>query len=241
MTENHKEAMAAINVNNLSKHYGDIEGLINASCTINKHETYGLVGPNGAGKSTLLNTLVGYIKPTSGTAEVLGYDIRKDSIEVRKNIGILPEEYSVFGHLSGRKHVQFVIDHKQSEDNAEELLAKVGLEDAADRKASSYSHGMQQRLALSMALVDEPPIVILDEPFTALDPDGVNLLREIVRKRNRNDKCTVLSTHRLEYVSSLCDRLGLLFNGSIRAEGPVGDVYHELPESWRWALDGGHH
>lgn len=229
---------AAIAVNGLTKHYGDVVALTDAECMVCRDETFGLVGPNGAGKSTLINLLLGYIEPTGGTAEVLGHDVRSESLGVREHVGILPEGYSMFDRLSGRKHVQFVIDHKQADDEAEELLETVGLSDAADRPAKSYSHGMQQRLAFAMALVDDPPVVILDEPFTALDPDGVHLVRDIVRKRNRNDKCTVLSTHRLEYVSPLCDRLGLIFDGSIRAEGPVEDVRDDLPESWRWALDG---
>lgn len=213
--------MVAIRTDGLHKRYGEVTALRDLDLTVEEGEIYGLLGPNGAGKSSLINILLDFNRPTGGSAQVLGFDSQTEGEDVRRQVGVLPEGYGVYGRLTGREHVEFVIDSKDANADVDALLERVGIAEAADRKASGYSKGMGQRLALAMALVDEPDLLILDEPTTGLDPNGAREIREIVREENERGATVFFSSHILGQVENVCDRVGVLQDGRLVAEDTI--------------------
>lgn len=162
--------MAAIRTNGLTKRFGgDVLAVDDLDLTVTEGEIFGFLGPNGAGKSTTINLLLDFLRPTAGTAEVLGMDAQERPAEIRERIGVLPEGYGFDTYLTGREYVEWTIETKGADDDPDEILLTVGLAAEADRPASGYSKGMQQRLAFGMAIVDDPDLLILDEPSTGLD------------------------------------------------------------------------
>ncbi len=214
------DATPAIEMEGLTKRYGSVAAVDGLDLTVEPGETYGFLGPNGAGKSTTIGLLLDYLRPTAGTIRVLGRDPR-DVVAVHDRIGVLPDRFGVYEDLSGRRHVALVVDTKRTDDDPDALLSRVGLSDAADKVAGKYSQGMQQRLALAMALVGAPELLVLDEPFTGLDPHGVRRVREIVREESGRGATVFFSSHVLGQVELVCDRVGVLHNGRLVAEGSL--------------------
>lgn len=210
--------MAAIETIELRKRFGDdILALDGVNLQVKEGEIFGFLGPNGAGKSTTINVLLDFVRPTSGSATVLGMDAQEESQEIRRRTGVLPEGYQVYGRLTGRQHVQFVIDSKEVDDDPDALLERVGIPEATNRKAGGYSKGMKQRLTLAMALVGEPELLVLDEPSTGLDPAGAREIREIVREEAKRGATIFFSSHIMEQVEAVCDRVGILRAGELVA------------------------
>jgi ABC-2 type transport system ATP-binding protein len=197
-------------------------------------EIYGFLGPNGAGKSTTVHVLTTLLPPTSGTARVGGYDVVKDGPKVRSLIGVALQEAALDPLLTGRDHLRLQatlqgVPKLQRGPRAEELLHRVGLADAADRKVQGYSGGMKRRLDLALALVHSPRILFLDEPTTGLDPQSRTALWEEVALLRREDKVTVfLTTQYLEEADVLADRVGIIDKGKIVAEGTPADLKAEI-------------
>ncbi|KYH26993.1 trehalose/maltose import ATP-binding protein MalK [Halalkalicoccus paucihalophilus] len=216
--------MAAIELHGVSKRYDDVVAVEDLDLGVKEGEVFGFLGPNGAGKSTTINMLLDFVHPSEGTIEVLGYDAHADSLRVRERIGVLPEGFDVYDRLTGRKHVELAIDSKEASDDADALLERVGIADAADRKAGDYSKGMTQRLALAMALAGSPDLLILDEPSTGLDPNGALEMREIVREEVERGATVFFSSHILGQVEAVCDRVGILREGRLVAEDSVSGL-----------------
>jgi ABC-2 type transport system ATP-binding protein len=218
--------MPVIELQNVTKQFGDLTAVNDLNLAVEEGEIYGFLGPNGAGKTTTINMILDFVRPTSGTVEVLGWSAQNDGVEIRKNIGVLPEGFGLYHRLTGRQHVEFAIDSKRvnASEDAGELLERVGLADAADRKAGEYSSGMSQRLGLAMALVGEPEILILDEPTSGLDPNGARELREIVREEVDRGATVFFSSHILGQVEAVCDRVGILRDGRMVAEDSVDEL-----------------
>lgn len=170
--------MSAIELCNVTKRIGDVVAIDTPDLTVESDEIYGFLGPNGAGKITTINLLLDFSCPTAGSVEVLGFDARHENLRVRKQVGVLPEEFDVFDRLTGCQHFQFAAESKGVTINVEEIAERVGIADAIDRTAGGYSHGMAQRVMLGTALIGETDILILDEPLAGLDHGGA---REIVR------------------------------------------------------------
>jgi len=206
---------SAIELTGLTKRFGEVVALDGVDLTVEEGEIFGFLGPNGAGKSTTIDTLLDFVRPTAGSARVLGLDAQTDSLQIRRRTGVLPDAYQVYGRLTGRQHVQFAIDSKGTDDDPLALLERVGIADAADRKAGGYSKGMRQRLVLAMALVGEPEILILDEPSTGLDPNGAREMRQLIREENERGTTVFFSSHILEQVEAICDRVAILNKGQI--------------------------
>ena len=223
--------MPAITVDELTKRFGQTVALEALSFQVEDGEVFGFLGPNGAGKSTTINVLLDFVRPTSGSASVLGMDAQRQSREIRQRTGVLPEGVELYDRLTARQHLEFVIDSKGAADDPEALLERVGLTDAIDRKAGGYSKGMAQRLMLAMALVGEPDLLILDEPSTGLDPNGAREMREIVREENERGATVFFSSHIMEQVETVCDRVGILRDGQMVAVDSV--------EGLRSSVDGG--
>ncbi|OYR69809.1 copper ABC transporter ATP-binding protein [Halorubrum ezzemoulense] len=239
--------MTAIELRGVTKEFGDVTAVRDLDLTVEDGEVYGFLGPNGAGKSTTIDMLLDLVRPTAGTVRVLGADVATDGVDVRRRTGVLPDGFSVYDRLSGRKHVEFAVESKEAADDPDALLARVGgrkhvefaveskeaaddpdallarvgLADAADRAAGEYSKGMRQRLALAMALVDDPDLLVLDEPSSGLDPAGAKEMREIVRAEAERGATVFFSSHILEQVDAVCDRVGILRDGELVAEDSV--------------------
>jgi ABC-2 type transport system ATP-binding protein len=213
--------MAAIELTGVTKRYDDVTAVDGLDLTVPEGEVFGFLGPNGAGKSTTINMILDFVRPTAGDVRVLDYDAQRDSVAVRQRTGVLPEGFDVYDRLTGRKHVEFAIRSKEASDDADEILERVGIADAADRKAGGYSKGMRQRLALGMALVGSPDLLILDEPSSGLDPAGAKEMRDIVRTEASRGATVFFSSHVLGQVEAVCDRVGIMREGSLVAEDSI--------------------
>jgi ABC-2 type transport system ATP-binding protein len=223
--------MAAIELDGVTKRFGDVTAVSDLDLTVPEGEVFGFLGPNGAGKSTTINMLLDFVRPTDGEVRVLGLDAGRESVAVRRRTGVLPEGYDVYHRLTGRKHVEFAMRSKEVEGDPDAVLERVGIADAADRKAGGYSKGMRQRLTLGMALVGEPDLLILDEPSSGLDPGGAREMRDIVRDEAARGATVFFSSHVLGQVEAVCDRVGILREGELVAEDSIDGL--------REAVEGG--
>ncbi|WP_330630107.1 ABC transporter ATP-binding protein [Halocatena halophila] len=213
--------MVSIAMRDVTKRFGSVTALDSLDLTVQSGEIYGFLGPNGAGKSTAINVLLDFVRPTSGKATVLGYDTRKESTEIRARTGVLPDGYQLYGRLTGREHLEYSIASRGAGDDPDVILERVGIADAADRRAGGYSKGMAQRLALGMALVGEPELLLLDEPSTGLDPTGAREMRTIIEAEAARGATVFFSSHILGQVEAVCDRVGILRDGSLIAEDTI--------------------
>ena len=199
----------------LSKQYGAVSAVDNVDLTVEAGEVFGFLGPNGAGKSTFIDMLLDLTRPTSGEVSVLDYDPQEEPRSVRECVGVLPESVGYYDQSTAREHLVFAARMKRVDADTDTLLSRVGLTDAAEREVGGFSKGMRQRLGLAIALVGEPDLLILDEPLSGLDPDGARLLREAVRQERDRGAAVFFSSHILETVEELCDRVGVMNEGSL--------------------------
>ncbi|WP_254525260.1 ABC transporter ATP-binding protein [Natrinema caseinilyticum] len=222
--------MAAIQTIGLTKRYGEsVLAVDDLALTVEEGEVFGFLGPNGAGKSTTINMILDFVRPTDGTATVLGLDAQADTDEIRHRIGVLPEGVSVYDRLTAREHLQWVIDTKGTGDDPDAILERVGLAgDDADRPAGDYSKGMAQRLGFGMALVGDPDLLILDEPSSGLDPAGMQEMRDIIAEEADRGTTVFFSSHILGEVEAVCDRIGIMNEGHLAATGTLGELQDEL-------------
>jgi ABC-2 type transport system ATP-binding protein len=220
--------MPAIELDGVSKRFGDVVAVHDLDLTIAEGAVFGFLGPNGAGKSTTINMLLDFVRPTTGEIHVLGRDARTEIVAVRAKTGVLPEGFDVYDRLTGRQHVAFAIDSKNADDDVDAILDRVGLTDASTRRAGGYSSGMRQRLALCIALVGSPDLLILDEPSTGLDPNGAREMRAIVREENRRGATVFFSSHILGQVEAVCDRVGIMNNGRMVVEDTIEGLRDEV-------------
>jgi ABC-2 type transport system ATP-binding protein len=223
MSPNH-----VVEFDGLTKRFGGFTAVDDLDLAVEAGETFGFLGPNGAGKSTTINVMLDFTKPSEGRVSVFGHDANAGSLPIRRRTGCLLEGYGVYPELTGREHVEHAIETKDASDDPDELLARVGLSDAAGRRAGGYSKGMAQRMAIAVALVGDPDLLVLDEPSTGLDPNGARTLRGIVESESARGTTVFFSSHILEQVEAVADRIGILLDGSLAAEGGVDDLRREL-------------
>lgn len=217
----------AVRIEELKKNYRRAEGVQKLSFSVKHGEVYGLLGPNGAGKTTTIETIMDFIRPSAGEISVLEHDPHSNVIDVHQRIGYVSDEDILMPTLTGRECLQFQIRMKQGSESPDELLDLVGLEAARDRQTSQYSTGMKQRLEMAIAIVDEPELLVLDEPFTGLDPHGVKLVREIIEHENERGATVLISSHQLDQVGQLCDRVGILSDGNLVTSGTIDELCAE--------------
>ncbi|MEM1716019.1 MAG: ABC transporter ATP-binding protein [Candidatus Bathyarchaeia archaeon] len=222
-----------IETKNLTKIYRSegkiVKALDNVNLTVERGRIFGLLGPNGAGKTTLMMTLIGLVMPTSGSARVLGFDIIKNSVEIRKRVGVLPEGADFYDHLTAKQNLLYIaalngINKAEREERVEKVLKIVGLEDAKDRKVGGFSRGMKQRLGIAQALLKDPELLMFDEPTAGLDPEAARTFKNLVLKLRDEGKTIVLSTHLLFEVGPLCDDIAIINRGRIVLHGGVKDL-----------------
>lgn len=216
--------MGVIETEGLTKRFGGVLAVDELDLTVRGGEIYGFLGPNGAGKTTTISLLLGLVRPTAGSARVFGTEAGTDIRSVRSRIGVLPAHAELYDRLTARKHLQFVVRVKDAADDPVALLERVGLADAIDRRAGEFSTGMAQRLKLAMALVDDPDLLILDEPTTGLDPNGARQMRELIRQENDRGATVFFSSHIMSQVEAICDRVGVLDGGRLVAEDTVAGI-----------------
>jgi len=224
----------AIQTHRLTKAYGDLVAVDNLNLAVRSGEVFGLLGPNGAGKTTTILMLLGLSEPTSGRAEVVGFDPTRQPLEVKRRVGYLPDDVGFYAELTGRQNMRYTaalngIDRHEANGRIDELLEQVGLGDAADRRVEQYSRGMRQRLGLADALVKDPSIVILDEPTASIDPAGVTEVLALIQTLARENGVTVLlSSHLLHQVHQVCDRVAIFNKGRVLAQGKMAQLAEEL-------------
>lgn len=206
----------------LTKRFGDVVAVDSPDLHVQGGEVFGSLGPNGAGKSTTIDMLLDYVRPTEGTATVLGLDVHEKSEDLRKHIGVLPEGFSLNERLTGRRHLEHAAEWTDAATNLDALLDRVGLDDGdAARPVGDYSKGMQQRLALGMALVGDPDLLILDEPSSGLDPHGIRQMRELVCEEAEDGMTVLFSSHILSQIEAVCDRVAILYERELVAVDTV--------------------
>ncbi len=224
--------MYAVETRDLRKVYGGrrrVEALKGVDLRVPEGVVYGLFGPNGAGKSTLISILVGLVLPTGGEALVLGMDAVRESLRVRERVGVLPEGFGFYEHLTGLENLAYLgmldgMERREAEERAGGMLAEVGLAEAAERPVKEYSRGMKQRLGVAQAVMKNPDLVIFDEPTQGIDPEGVAWFKGFVSRLREEKRTVIISTHLLEEVGSLCSHAALIHGGRILVQGEFTEI-----------------
>ncbi|MBM7572402.1 ATP-binding cassette domain-containing protein [Aquibacillus albus] len=223
-----------IELNEITKKYDNQFAVDHLSLTIQKGEIFGLLGPNGAGKSTTILMMLGLSEPTSGGVKVCGMNSTRYPLEVKGRVGYLPDDLGFYEQMTGFENLVYTaylngLNKQVAEKRAMDLLYRVGLLDAANKKAGKYSRGMKQRLGLADVLMKDPEVIILDEPTLGIDPEGVRELLKLIKELNEQENITVLlSSHQLHQVQQICDRVGIFVKGKLLAEGNIESLAKQL-------------
>lgn len=192
-------------------------------------EVFGLLGPNGAGKTTTIRMLTTILRPTAGAARIAGYDVVREPEEVRRVIGVLPENAGVYGRLTARDAIRYSgrlygVPDEVLEGRIEAIFEALEMAPHLDRLTDTFSKGMKQKVNIARALIHNPPVVFLDEPTSGLDVISARSVREFVLRFKREGRCVIMSTHVMEEAERLCDRVAIIAGGVVRAEGRLEDL-----------------
>jgi len=218
-----------IEAQGLVKRYGSLMAVDHLDLTLRSGEVYGFLGPNGAGKTSTLKMLTGLLRPDAGSISIGGIDLLAQPERAKALMAYIPDRPEVFPELSGRETLALVaglwgLDKRAARIKGDALLASFGLAAWADELASSYSHGMRQKLCFAAALLHAPKVLILDEPMVGLDPQGGRQVKDLLRRLASEGVTVFLSLHTLEIAEKLCDRLGILHQGRLLAQGSVEEI-----------------
>ncbi|MGI6113272.1 MAG: ABC transporter ATP-binding protein [Mahellales bacterium] len=219
-----------IEILNVSKSYtGDLKAVDNLNLTVNDGEIFGFLGPNGAGKTTTIKMITGILNPDEGAIKVNGFDITKSPIEAKRQFGFVPDNPNIFLRLKGIEYLNFMGDlynvpSDVRKERIETLSKKFGMFKVLDNKLQSYSHGMRQKIVVIGVLLHNPPVWIMDEPMTGLDPKSSFMLKEMMRQHADENKTVFFSTHVLEVAEKLCDRVGIINNGKLLFCGSLDEM-----------------
>lgn len=212
-----------IEIQNVVKRFGSFTAVNNISLEIQPGEFFGFLGPNGAGKTTTIKMLTGLYRPTSGRCLINGYDIHTDPLPAKKSFGYVPDQPFLYDKLTGREFLQFVgglfgLSSSILKQRLNELIDVFEIGSFVDKRAEEYSQGMRQRIVLSAALIHNPRVLIIDEPIVGLDPRSARLVKDTLKRKTREGLTIFMSTHLLEIVEELCDRIAIIKEGSIIRE-----------------------
>ena len=221
--------MAIVDVNRISKSYGGRQAVLDVSFSLQSGEVLGLLGPNGSGKSTLMKTISGIIKPDTGSIQILGTDVVEEPVEIKKRIGYVPEAPRLYEFLTGVEYLDFVADvhgleKSEKQERVSEFLKALDLEGRENELIHGYSQGMKQKLAIIAALLHRPHVLVLDEPLNALDPRSARIVKDLIHKLRDDGVPTIFSTHVLEIADAICDRVIIMYDGKIIAEGTAQEL-----------------
>jgi len=218
-----------IAIDGLQKRFGDVLAVRGVHLTATDGTVTGLLGPNGAGKTTTLRMLSGLMRPDAGTILVDGVDVVADPVEAQRVMGQLPDSRGLYPRLTAREHIQYFADlhglsRAETRTRMAGLVTRLGLEAIADRRVAGFSQGERTKVALARALVHQPRNVILDEPTNGLDVMSTRAVREVIRGLRAEGHCVVFSSHIMQEVSALCDRIVVIADGRVVAEGTADDL-----------------
>jgi ABC-2 type transport system ATP-binding protein len=228
----------AVDLKQVTKRYSEIVAVNNIDLTLETGEIFALLGPNGSGKSTTLKMLLGLVQPTAGSVNVLGIDVQKDPVAVKRQVGYVPESASVYEFLTGIEYLDFIADiygipPAEKKQRINEYLKALQLEGREGDMINSYSDGMKKKLSLISAFINKPKLLILDEPLNALDPRSARIVKDLLHQLKQQGVTTILSTHVLEIAEAVCDRIAIMYQGSILALGGMDELRQRasLPSS----------
>lgn len=225
---------AVIQTKGLTKKYGELTAVDHLDLNVYKGEVFGLLGPNGAGKTTTTLMLLGLTEPDEGKAFINNLNCTRDSIEVKKTVGYLPDNVGFYSGMTGRENLRFIgrlggLEGEALEQKINALLARVNMTEAADKKTGTYSRGMRQRLGIADVLMKDPEVIIMDEPTLGIDPEGIRELMWLIRDLAERDGRTILlSSHQLHQVQRVCDRMGIFVHGKMIACGTLEELGREI-------------
>jgi ABC-2 type transport system ATP-binding protein len=222
----------------LNKHYS-VKGV---SLTVKGGEVFGFLGPNGAGKSTCIKSIVGIQPITEGSISVCGYDIKTQAVFAKALIGFVPDHYALYENLTGREYLNYIADiYEVSKEDRDERLAKYitrfELTDSIDNKIKTYSHGMKQKITIISALVHNPKVWILDEPLTGLDPTSIFQVKECMREHASKGNIVFFSSHLIDIVEKLCDRIAIIKHGEIQVQTSLKELEDKGQSLEKFYLD----
>src|SRR5512136_856900 len=235
------DSSVVVETRNLTKRFGDVQAVDDLSLKIRKGEIYGFLGPNGAGKSTTIKMIMGLVRPTSGRVLVNGKISNEDDVDIRRDIGFLPERISFYDNLTPIQTLNFFCELRGADKSVVPSLIKdVGLENAANRKVGTYSKGMVQLLGVAQAMIGNPSIFILDEPTGGLDARWVKVVRDKLKSLNERGATIMFSSHILSEVQMLCHRVAVIDKGGLVTEDTIENISESLhirPRLWIQSRD----
>jgi len=222
-------AAPAISTEHLTRRFGDLVAVQDVNLRVAPGQFFGFLGPNGAGKSTTIKMLTGLLAPSSGRMQILGIDLTQDSVEVKRQIGVVPEGMALFGRLTGSEYLNFVgrmygLDRSTAAKRTAELLDFMQLVDQPKALVTDYSHGMQKKLALAAAVIHGPKILFLDEPFEGVDAIASNTLKSMLQNMIACGATIFLTSHVLEIVERLCSHVAIIHRGQLVAQGSLEEL-----------------
>jgi len=219
----------SIAVENVTKLYGKQSALNHVSFKIKSGEIVGFIGPNGAGKSTMMKIICGFLPPSTGTVKVNGFEVLENPLEVRKNIGYLPEHNPLYPEMYVKEYLEFVggiYKVKNLDSRIKDMINLTGLDREQHKKIGALSKGYRQRVGLAQALIHDPAVLVLDEPTTGLDPNQIGEIRNVISEAGKS-KTIMLSTHIMQEVEAICDRVIIINKGVIVANNQAADIYQQ--------------
>jgi ABC-2 type transport system ATP-binding protein len=235
-----------IECEDLTKHFNHFKAVEGVSLLVRPGEVLALLGQNGAGKTTTVRMLTSMLSPTRGWATVAGYDVVRHPAEVRASVGVLTEMHGLYGRMTAHEYLDFFgqvydLDPARRKRRATQLLEYFGLAEAAGRRSGEYSKGMRQKLALARALIHEPPVLLLDEPTSAMDPESAQLVRHEIARLRSSQRSIIICTHNLVEAEMLADKIAIIYHGRILVSGSLEDLRRTLlgPAEYEVCLSGG--
>jgi len=221
--------MSSVELKDVAKRYGEISAVDNVDLSVKPGEIFGLLGPNGSGKSTTLKMLLGLVQPDMGSVEVLGINVEKDPIAVKRQVGYVPESPRLYEFLTGIEYLDFIGDiygvrTEEKRERINEYLKALELKGREGDMISSYSEGMKQKVALISAFIHRPRLLILDEPLSGLDPRSARIVKDLLHELKAQGVTTLMSTHILEIAQALCGRIAIMYQGRLLALGTMDEL-----------------
>jgi ABC-2 type transport system ATP-binding protein len=228
--------MEILEVNSIRKEFGTVVAVNDVSLSVDKGQVWGLIGPNGAGKTTLLRILATVLRPTSGSVRLLGYDLAKEYLAIRKHIGFLPDFFNLYNDLTLRECLEFFakaykVEDKLISQRIDEVLDYIELQSKRNDFIRHLSRGMVQRMGVGVLLVHGPDVFLLDEPASGLDPKARIQLRAVLKKLSREGKTIIISSHILTELSGFCSHIALMNEGKIVLQGAVDEIQQKVFDS----------
>lgn len=222
-----------IETKNLSKKFGDFLAVDGVSLNVKAGQVLALLGPNGAGKTTTVRMLTSVLRPSRGWARIAGHDVVAEAAQVRAAVGVLTEQHGLYGRMPGDAYLDFFgqiygMDAEIRHQQVDRLLSMFGLNEDRHRRVAEYSKGMRQKLALARALIHNPPVLLLDEPTSAMDPESARLVRDSISELRSAERAIILCTHNLVEAEELADQIAIIRRGKIIAQGSPMGLKHML-------------